>query len=383
MKTREFLLVAAIALVFVIAFWNWTAACIASIPLEFISIRRLQTRFQADPKNATLGTRYIRAMSANDFIVQIVCVIGAAVLAIAAPAYGANGWVAFGIFVAYCLFWYLPHFVYAAECFIKPDRVMAGAFAPPTLPNDHVAEQFAHGAWRLWAWAIVGGLAYATWYYAVGLGSRLLFFAWDHLHFMLPVATAWAFLFALRAIATVAVVLGLSRILPASTPASFGFRLPTHADLVLATRMFAGLLVSDFVLLGLIQSLGGREVVDHKVVANNFVPWMIGHHGWGDYLSDIIGIAVATPIVEETLFRGLLFAGLLQRMPVWAAAIVSALAFAAWHHDWYGFLPLFISGLVLAFVYYRTRTLWAPIAVHALGNAVGGSITSLLNNWPH
>ncbi len=92
------------------------------------------------------------------------------------------------------------------------------------------------------------------------------------------------------------------------------------------------------------------------------------HRGVVDYLSDVIDSSVATPIVEETMFRGLLFAALAQWLPAWLAALISSLAFALWHQEPYRIIPLTIMGLGLAYIYYRSGTLWAPIAAHALNN---------------
>jgi len=91
---------------------------------------------------------------------------------------------------------------------------------------------------------------------------------------------------------------------------------------------------------------------------------------------------VAAPILEELLFRGLMqnmlrgafrvsFIG--RRSLIGAdvvALVITSALFALAHGTLTGFPPLFITGLLLGEVYRRTNNLWAPMAMHALNNAV-------------
>lgn len=86
------------------------------------------------------------------------------------------------------------------------------------------------------------------------------------------------------------------------------------------------------------------------------------------------------PLVEEVLVRGLIFAPLARRnRPL--AYVVSTLFFSSMHLWAYvGTAPLgellsmldYVPGsIALAFAYERGRTIWCPIALHALVNAMG------------
>ena len=100
------------------------------------------------------------------------------------------------------------------------------------------------------------------------------------------------------------------------------------------------------------------------------------HTGPVAYVLDLLSSAVVAPLAEESLFRGVIFAGLAQRMPVWGAAAASALLFAGFHG--LGVLvPIFVLGLGLAYVYARTGTLWASITTHGLVNAVSVTVLFL------
>jgi hypothetical protein len=82
----------------------------------------------------------------------------------------------------------------------------------------------------------------------------------------------------------------------------------------------------------------------------------------------LVGVIVA-PIVEEVFFRGFLFQGFRQRYG-WVAAIgISSFIFAAAHLDPVAFIPTFILGAVLAYVYHRSNSVWPGVILHFLVNA--------------
>lgn len=97
------------------------------------------------------------------------------------------------------------------------------------------------------------------------------------------------------------------------------------------------------------------------------------------YANLLVSMLVA-PICEELFFRGFVFMGLLRAMPVWAATLLSAFLFAAAHVDPGSFAVLFIIGIALAFVRWRTHSLWPSVLLHLLNNAVG-SVLILLAMW--
>ncbi len=84
-------------------------------------------------------------------------------------------------------------------------------------------------------------------------------------------------------------------------------------------------------------------------------------------------IVVAAPICEEIFFRGFFFGGMRSRMPFWPAAIISAALFGSVHladANLIAGLQLAILGVILAWVYERTDSLWTNIAVHGFNNAI-------------
>ena len=101
-------------------------------------------------------------------------------------------------------------------------------------------------------------------------------------------------------------------------------------------------------------------------------------------LCTLVGAVLVAPFCEETFFRGFMFAGFLHGMPVVVAAVLSALLFGIAHGDVGSFVPLVVIGLVLAFVRWRTGSIWPGMALHGLNNAIAavvvlGTILPALN----
>ena len=84
----------------------------------------------------------------------------------------------------------------------------------------------------------------------------------------------------------------------------------------------------------------------------------------------VLGIAVMAPVVEELFFRGIIFQGFSNRFRFLAAAPMSAVVFALFHIDPRVYGRIFISGVLFAFLFYRTRSLWPSIGCHVIGNTI-------------
>lgn len=80
-------------------------------------------------------------------------------------------------------------------------------------------------------------------------------------------------------------------------------------------------------------------------------------------------LLLEAPLLEEPLFRGVTFGGLTKIMPVWLAMLLSGFLFAFVHVNAATFIPLWFLGVAFAWLYVRTGTLLAPMAVHFFFNA--------------
>ena len=84
---------------------------------------------------------------------------------------------------------------------------------------------------------------------------------------------------------------------------------------------------------------------------------------------------LAAPLAEETFFRGFLFPGLRNRLGTWRAALASGLFFAALHFNVGSVIPFTIIGMLLAWAYVVSGSLWMAIGAHFAFNAISFIIT--------
>jgi membrane protease YdiL (CAAX protease family) len=92
----------------------------------------------------------------------------------------------------------------------------------------------------------------------------------------------------------------------------------------------------------------------------------------------VLAIVVLAPIAEEVFFRGVVFNAWLREGGRRFAFIGSAVLFAVIHVSLVSLLPIFVLGLMLAWIYNRTGTLVAPIAMHATVNGISVALALLV-----
>jgi hypothetical protein len=89
----------------------------------------------------------------------------------------------------------------------------------------------------------------------------------------------------------------------------------------------------------------------------------------------IIGVA---PFTEEVFFRGFMFTGMRRALPFVLAALIPSLIWGLFHYtgpeSWGVVLQLSIFGLWLCWLYERTGSLWPPVALHVVNNAIAFAI---------
>lgn len=94
------------------------------------------------------------------------------------------------------------------------------------------------------------------------------------------------------------------------------------------------------------------------------------------FIANIVLIAIAAPIIEETLFRGLLFSSLRTYFGLWTAIVISAAVFSALHFELIGFVPRLTLGIGLGYLYVKTGSLFPSIGLHGLNNFVAVILVS-------
>lgn len=86
----------------------------------------------------------------------------------------------------------------------------------------------------------------------------------------------------------------------------------------------------------------------------------------------ILGVSVMAlaPLSEELFFRGFLFRAVQGKAGLAAGLVLSALAFSLFHLNVGVVVPFFAIGLIFAWAYYASGSLWTTIAAHTIFNAI-------------
>ncbi|TGE38971.1 CPBP family intramembrane metalloprotease [Desulfosporosinus fructosivorans] len=88
---------------------------------------------------------------------------------------------------------------------------------------------------------------------------------------------------------------------------------------------------------------------------------------WQFALLALLGGVVA-PIKEEMIFRGLIYPPLRHALGRGKGMLLTGLFFATLHFDIVRFLPLLIGGVVLAWLYERSESIWPAVVAHGTWN---------------
>jgi membrane protease YdiL (CAAX protease family) len=122
-----------------------------------------------------------------------------------------------------------------------------------------------------------------------------------------------------------------------------------------------------------VQPKGEQEVVNNLGADTNTALLIAG----------ALVVIVVAPICEELFFRGFLYRVLRLRLPFWFAAVIDGVLFGIVHGTStpISALPILAAlGIVFCWVYERTGTLFATIALHALNNTISYGATTD-NGW--
>lgn len=147
--------------------------------------------------------------------------------------------------------------------------------------------------------------------------------------------------------------------------AAFGWVFPRFWRQLSAGLVAAGVAVIPFLLLAqLVGRFSGGRPLDDPLMGMIVSMFQRAPAGLVAVM-----ICLVVPPLEETLFRGVLFRGLRSRRSFWWAAAVSALIFAALHGSAVSALPLFLLGVLFAYLCEKHHSLLAPTVAHAAYNA--------------
>ena len=84
-----------------------------------------------------------------------------------------------------------------------------------------------------------------------------------------------------------------------------------------------------------------------------------------------LATVIAAPIAEEIIFRGLVYTRLKRGMPIFVAALISAVVFGLLHGSVVHLIYTIPMGLLLCLCYEKYRSLCASVLVHMFFNIAG------------
>lgn len=82
----------------------------------------------------------------------------------------------------------------------------------------------------------------------------------------------------------------------------------------------------------------------------------------------IFCVGIFGPLVEEVLFRGMVFGKLRRVFSFWPAALISGAIFGLYHMNLVQGIYAGVFGIILAYVFEKTETIWGCYLLHAFFN---------------
>jgi hypothetical protein len=156
-----------------------------------------------------------------------------------------------------------------------------------------------------------------------------------------------------------------ARLARANLTEYFALKWPSPRDLGLAVVLLVALIAAGDALL---YSTGRDLVTSFQVQSYTTA----AAAGWLPAM--LVAAIVVAPAGEEAMFRGFLFRGWVRSpRSAWPAIVVISLLWAILHiqYDWTGMLQIFVIGLFLGWIRWRSGSLALTFLLHALFNLEG------------
>jgi uncharacterized protein len=164
---------------------------------------------------------------------------------------------------------------------------------------------------------------------------------------------------------SIAVLLLAVRLAHADVADYLGLHWPPRRDVITGLVVLVGLIALSDALL----YLSGRELVTPFQLQSYTTA---AAEGWLPAMAS--AAIIVAPAGEELIFRGFLFHGFVRsERAAWPAIVIISLMWAGLHvqYDWTGMLQIFIIGLFLGWVRWRSGSTLLTFFLHALFNLEG------------
>jgi membrane protease YdiL (CAAX protease family) len=149
--------------------------------------------------------------------------------------------------------------------------------------------------------------------------------------------------------------------------AELGYRMPTRTTVLIGIAGAVAMVV---------VANGGATLIDylaHSKHEQDVIELFRGLHDPTTIFIFALFACLFAPFAEETIFRVFFFNLGLRYGGFWVGAVLSGVLFGLAHGDVFAALPLALGGMILCYVYYRSRNAFASMISHSLFN-----LTSIL-----
>lgn len=105
--------------------------------------------------------------------------------------------------------------------------------------------------------------------------------------------------------------------------------------------------------------------------AQESVTILLGQSTVGSLVISLLIVGVLAGVSEELFFRGALQRIFMScRMNTHVAVWLTAFVFSAFHLQFFGFFPRLLLGAYFGYLFYWSKSLWLPIAMHVFNNSM-------------
>lgn len=102
--------------------------------------------------------------------------------------------------------------------------------------------------------------------------------------------------------------------------------------------------------------------------------------GMASYFWSLLSIAILGPIVEELIFRGVLFSGINKYLSGGVTVLITAVYFGLWHGNPMQMVYTALLGIGVGLAYAATRNMWFPVTIHLANNILSQPPPALENS---
>lgn len=144
-----------------------------------------------------------------------------------------------------------------------------------------------------------------------------------------------------------------------------GFWMTTGLTLLCLVLAYIGVILVSLVSQSLMENLTGLDLKQQGLVES--APEITDNT---TRVLMLITLCLGAPLMEELIFRGVLYSVMARYLNPWYACVASSLFFGLIHGNLLSLIPLTVLGMFLAEAYRRTGTLAVPVLMHAIFNLI-------------